>query len=189
MGGDQDHDHEEPPKNISSHVLLIDLGSSGGGQAHHKSSDNLSLRCESPLLMIEPPPPPQQALERKCSVYRAEGPERPEQKYYYYDDESKLNENDTYYDNYSRTIRYELDPNGVHRVVADNGEPCSYDLMVPTTADGGNSWISPDYLCEMATKGRKHSTGICTCDHVEVTIQLGLWCSVCMIVSSSAGDY
>lgn len=136
---------------------------------HHKSTDNLS-RCESPL--IEPPP-----LERKCSVYRPRP--GPEQKYYYYDDESKLNENDTYYDNYSRTIRYELDPSGVHRVVADNGEPCSYDLMVPTmTADGGNSWICPpDYLCEMTTtaKGRKHSTGICTCDHVEV-----IWGRGCM---------
>lgn len=144
---------------VSSNVLLIDLRPST--PATHKSTDNLS-RCESPT---EPP-----QIERKCSVYRPRA--GPEQKYYYYDDESKLNENDTYYDNYSRTIRYELDPNGVHRVL-DNGEPCSYDLMVPHLAegDGCNSWISPDYLNDALGKvggGRKHSTGICTCDHVEV---------------------
>lgn len=145
---------------VSSNGLLIDLRPSTPLTAH-KSTDNLST-CESP---IEPP-----QIERKCSVYRPRP--GPEQKYYYYDDESKLNENDTYYDNYSRTIRYELDPNGVHRVL-DDGEPCSYDLMVPTLAEGGcNSWISPEYLAKVG--GRKHSAGICTCDHVEV-ISVANW--------------
>ena len=140
----------------STSNLLIDLRPS---TPHNKSTDNLS-RCESPT------EPPQQQLGRKCSVYRPRP--GPEHKYYYYDDESKLNEDDTGYDAYSRTIRYEPDPSGVPR---SGGEPCSYDLMVPSgnVADcgGGNSWISPEYL-ETKLGGRKLSTGICTCDHVEV---------------------
>lgn len=153
--------------------LLIDLRPSVPTVHVNKSTDNLS-RCESP---IEPP-----QIERKCSVYRPRP--RPEQKYYYYDDESKLNENDTYYDSYGRTIKYEPDP---HATVA--GEPCSYDLLVPVASgtglsaaglEHGNSWISPEY--ETATLGRKHSTGICTCDHIEV-ISRGT--SVCWSMLSS----
>lgn len=135
--------------------LLIDLRPGGPTLHVHKSTDNLS-RCESPT---EPP-----QIERKCSVYRARP--GPEQKYYYYDDEAKLNENDTYYDSYGRTIKYEPDPGAAH------GERCSYDLLVPVP-EQGNSWISPDYFCETAAGaalGRKNSTGICTCDHIEVMI-------------------
>lgn len=159
-------------KGASSNVLLIDLRPSTPTGVH-KSMDNLS-RCESP---IEPP-----QIERKCSVYRPRP--GPEQKYYYYDDESKLNENDTYYDSYGRTIRYELDPNGVYRAEVSGGEPYSYDPMVPA-GEHGNSWISPEYFCESAKMGRKHSTGICTCDQIEVMDGLCVMVySICRMVLS-----
>lgn len=141
-------------------ALLIDLRPSAAVASSstmhvNKSTDNLS-RCESP---IEPP-----QLERKCSIYRARP--GPEHKYYYYDDESKMNEDD-HYDSYGRAIKYELDPNAVH------GEPCSYDLMVPAAGgEHGNSWISPEYG-DANGVGRKHSTVICTCDHIEVIILMG----------------
>lgn len=161
-------------------ALLIDLRPSAvvvaaaSSTMHvNKSTDNLS-RCESP---IEPPP----QIERKCSIYRSRP--GPEQKYYYYDDESKMNEDDNY-DSYGRAIKYELDPNAVH------GEPCSYDLMVPAVSKGehGNSWISPEYG-ETNALGRKHSTGICTCDHIEVIIILVVIGLVslygCMVIRSN----
>lgn len=151
---DEEQNEQQDQDEVGAVGLLIDLR-----PAHDKSTDNLS-RCESPT------EPPTQPLERKCSVYRARP--GPEQKYYYYDDESKLNENDTYYDSYSRTIRYELDPGGGHRVL-DSG---TYDLMVPTMT--GNSWISPEFLTNEGIRGvggRKPSTAqLCTCDHVEVIV-------------------
>lgn len=160
-GSSADQEEGAAAASAKNNVLLIDLHPSTPllttTTAMHKSTDNLS-RCESP---IEPP-----QLERKCSVYRPKP--GPEQKYYYYDDESKWNENDTYYDSYGRTIKN------------PDSEPCSYDLMVPTFGvtvaelqhqqQQGNSWISPEYFCETAKMGRKHSTGVCTCDQVEVKV-------------------